>query len=62
MCGCGKTVVQSGPTTQEWLATPNNPEAAPRQFTDKTNANQYVAAFGGGTVREVQAGAVLEAA
>lgn len=61
MCGCGKAV-QSGPTGQKWLATPNSAEAAPREFTDKTMADQYVAAFGGGTVREVQAGAVLEAA
>jgi len=38
------------------MATPNG--APPREFAEKAAADQYVAAFGGGTVKQKQ----LEAA
>lgn len=57
MCGCGNAV-QSGPIAQPWTATPNDRSAPPREFVEKTTADQYVAAFGGGTVKQKQ----LEAA
>lgn len=55
MCGCGNAA-QSGPTGQvvPWVATPNDKTAKPVEFTDKTMADQYVAAFGGGTVKQRQ--------
>lgn len=58
MCGCGNAA-QSGPIVQTWVATPNQADALAREFTDRTAADSYVAAFGGGIVRPLPDGGVL---
>lgn len=47
MCGCGNTAT-SGPTEAVYVATPRDGTA--QEFGDKTIADAYVTALGGGTV------------